>query len=97
MFAKSGSGLPAYGSTVPSTVVLIGNLNLLVSPLLNLIVHMILSEPLKGMVWDPRGTKFGIASHLDRLLRANLYAVKALPALLGFLVVSFSFSLCRGS
>jgi hypothetical protein len=55
--AKSGSGFPAYGSTEPSTVVLIGNLNLLVNPLLNLIVHMIESLPLKGIVLDPRGTK----------------------------------------
>ena len=55
--AKSGSGSPAKGSTVPSAVVLIGNLNLLSSPLLNLIVHIMESVPLRGIVWDPRGTK----------------------------------------
>jgi hypothetical protein len=57
MVEKSGAGFPAYGSTEPSTVVLIGNLNLFNIPFLNLIVHIMESVPLIGMVLDPSGTK----------------------------------------
>ncbi len=56
-------------------------------------VHMMESVPLRGIVLATEGHKIGITSHLNRLLRADLYAVEALPALLRLLIVGLHASL----
>ena len=70
----------------PSGVVRIGNLKRLSVPLRNLIVHMIESRAAQRLHGAAQGHDVRVVAHLDGVLRADLHAGVALPALLGLLV-----------